>query len=197
LTGPPADGIVAAMCRGLRDERGVTLAEILVVTAVLGLLMAGLLGLLQVGVRSYTWGAARVEAQQSARVALERAAKELRDAGYDPTGAGLAAVLVAEPERVVFQRDLNGNGVIDPTSERVTILRRAGEPILRREAGGGAQPLVEGVRRFRLEYFDRRRLPTADPARVALVRMTIETGGTGAGPAVVMETEVALRNRLP
>lgn len=185
------------MQRGLRDERGVTLAEILVVTAVIGLLMAGLLGLLQVGVRSYTWGAARVEAQQSARVALERAAKELRDAGYDPTGAGLAAVLIAEPERVVYQRDLNGNGVIDPTSERVTILRRTGEAILRREAGGGAQPLVEGVRRFRLEYFDRRRLPTADPARVALVRMFIETGGAGAAPGVVMETEVALRNRLP
>ncbi len=180
-----------------RDERGVTLVELLVVTAVVGLLMAGLLGLIQVGIQSYTWGAARVEAQQSARVALERMAKELRDAGYDPTGSGLAAVVAAEPERVVFQRDLNGNGVIDPTGERVTILLRPGERILRREAGGGAQPLVEGVRRFRLQYFDRRRTPTADPARVALIRMTVETGRPGAGPAIVMETEVALRNRLP
>jgi prepilin-type N-terminal cleavage/methylation domain-containing protein len=182
--------------RRWRDERGVTLVELLVVAAVVGVLMAGLLGLLRTGVGSYTWGAARVEAQQSARIALERVAKELRDAGYDPTGAGIAAVLVAEPERVVFQRDLNGNGVVDPTSERVTVLLRPGERILRREAGGGAQPLVEGVRRFRLQYFDRTRAPTADPARVVLIRMTVQTGRPHPGPAVLMETEVTLRNRL-
>lgn len=179
-----------------RGERGATLAEVLVVTAVLGLLVAGILSLLETGVRGYVWGAARVEAQQSARIGLERMTKELRDAGYDPTGAGLAAVVIAEPERVVFQRDLNGNGAIDPTSERVTFLLRPGERILRREAGGGAQPLVEGVRRFRLQYFDRARVPTADPARVALIRMSLETGRPGLGPAVFMETEVALRNRV-
>jgi hypothetical protein len=179
-----------------RGEGGATLVELLVAAAAIGLLMAGLLGLLQLGIRGYTWGAARVEAQQSARVALERAAKELRDAGYDPTGAGIAAVLVAEPQRVVFQRDLNGNGAVDPTSERVTILLRPGEQVLRREAGGGAQPLVERVRRFQLRYFDRARAPTADPARVALIRMTVETGRPGPAPAVVMETEVTLRNRL-
>ena len=68
-----------------RDARGVTLPELLVATAVLGLLMAGLLGLLQAGTAGYRWGTARTEAQQAARVALDRMARELREASQ-PTG---------------------------------------------------------------------------------------------------------------
>jgi type II secretory pathway component PulJ len=185
--------------RGAGNERGLTLVELVVAAGVTGLLMAGLLTVLQAGMRSYTWGATRVEAQQFARAALERMARELREAGYDPTGAGVAAVVVAEPGRVVFQRDLNGNGVVDPTSERVTFLLRTGERILRREAGAGAQPLAEGIQRFRLQYFDRAGVATTDPAAVALVRMRVETAPPArlwaAGAGTIMETEVAIRNR--
>lgn len=173
---------------------GFTLVELLVVTAVLGLVMAGALGLLDAGMRGYALGAARVEAQQAARVGLERMAKELRQAGYDPSGAGLGAIEVAEPTRLTFLADLNGNGVIDPTRERVTYLLRDG--VLRRDAGGGAQPIAEGVRRLELSYADRDGVATADPARVRAIRIRIETGGTrhGRAPGVVMDTEVALRN---
>jgi hypothetical protein len=65
--------------------------------------------------------------------------------------------------------------------------------VLRRDAGGGAQPIIDGVRRFRLTYFDGAGAPTADPSRVASVRIEIEVGLTG--PAAVMQTEVSIRNR--
>ena len=102
--------------------------------------------------------------------------------------------MVAEPARVAFQRDFNGNGVIDPTRERVTYLLRAGESILRRDAGGGAQPVINGVRAFRLTYLDRDGVETTDPAAVIAVRVQLEVGGDGAG--VLMETQATLRNRL-
>ena len=86
-------------------------------------------------------------ALNAARVALERMARELREAGYDPASVGIEAVVVAEPARVVFQRDLNGNGVIDPTRERVTYLLRAGESTLRRDAGGRAIAVCGAARR--------------------------------------------------
>lgn len=179
--------------RATHTQSGFTLPDLLVATALLGLVMAGLLGVLRSGIASYRWGAARVEAQQSARVALERMAKELRSAGYDPKSAGIEAIAIAEPARVVLQTDLDDDGVIDATSERVTFLLRPGETILRRDAGGGAQPIINGVRRFALSYFDARGAPTTDPAAVALIAVEIEVGLTG--PSVTMRTQAALRNR--
>jgi prepilin-type N-terminal cleavage/methylation domain-containing protein len=173
-----------------RGLQGFALAELLVAVAVLGLVLAGILGLLQTGERAYATGAARVEAQQIARVGLERVARELREAGYDPTGAGIRPVLVAEPARIVFQRDLNANGVIDPTRERVSVFLSG--TVLRRDAGGGGQPLAEHVRAFRLEYFDESGAPTAEPARVAAVRLGLEVEVRGA--AALMETSVGIRN---
>ena len=119
-------------------------------------------------------------------------ARELREAGYDPASAGIEAVVVAEPARIVFQRDLNGNGVIDPTHERVTYLLRPGESTLRRDAGGGAQPIAEGVRRFALTYFDARGAPTSAPAQIASIRIELETGRPV--PQSIMASQVMLRN---
>jgi len=175
-----------------RPAGGLSLAELLVSLAVLGLVLAGLFGILHSGVKAYGWGVGRVEAQQAARVALERMARELREAGYDPRGAGIQPVVAAAPALVTFQRDLNGNGVVDPTRERVTFLVRAGESVLRRDAGGGAQPIIENVRRFGLTYFDSAGAPTTDPARVRSVLIRVEVGL--AGPVAVMETQVSVRN---
>jgi type IV pilus assembly protein PilW len=177
-----------------RAHAGYSLLDLLVALAVGGGLLASTVILLHLGLRAWLWGAARVEAQQSARYALERMVRELREAGYDPTVAGIAAVVVAEPSRIAFQRDLNGNGVVDPTRERVTYVLRAGERILRRDAGGGAQPVIEDVRRFLLTYLDRAGRPTTDPAAVSAVRIHLEVGGEGAG--VLMQTQATLRNLL-
>ncbi len=148
--------------------------------------------LLQSGLVAWSWGSGKVEAQQSLRAALERMAHELREAGYDPTGAGFQALLVVEPTQVVFQSDWNGNGVVDPTRERVTYLLRPGETTLRRDAGGGAQPLADGVRHFALFYLDRTGAPTADPEQVVSIRIELVTGrGT---PEASMTTLVTLRN---
>jgi len=178
-----------------RPSRGYSLVDLLVALAIGGGLIASTATLLHLGVRAWLWGAAQVEAQQSARYALERMASELREAGYDPTVAGIAAVIVAEPTRIAFQRDLNGNGLVDATRERVTYLLRAGESTLRRDAGGGAQPVIEGVRVFRLTYLDRAGAETTDPDAVIAVRVRLEVGG-GGGSGVLMETQATLRNRL-
>jgi type IV pilus assembly protein PilW len=178
---------------GAGGSRGYSLVDLLVALAVGGGLLASAATLLHLGLRAWLWGAGQVEAQRSARYALERMAGELREAGYDPTVAGIAAVVLAEPARVAFQRDLNGNGLVDATRERVTYLLRAGESTLRRDAGGGAQPVIEGVRVLRLTYLDRAGAETTDPAAVIAVRVRLEIGGGG---GVLMETQATLRNRL-
>ena len=64
--------------------------------------------------------------------------------------------------------------------------------MLRRDAGGGAQPIIDGVRRLELTYFDGAGIPTTDPAQVTAVRIRLEAGS---GARVVrMETHVSVRN---
>lgn len=74
------------MSRGpiVSDERGYTLAEMLVACAIVGLVMAGMLGLVTSGQQAYWFGTTQVDGQQTVRVAIERMAKEIREAGYEP-----------------------------------------------------------------------------------------------------------------
>jgi type IV pilus assembly protein PilW len=182
------------MAGAFRGERGLSLIELLVAMAMAGLVMAATVTLLLAGHAAHAVGTARAEATQSARVALERMGSELRQAGYDPQGARFEAILVAEPARVTLQRDLNENGVIDPTRERITYLLRG--TVLRREAGGGAQPLAEGVSALQLTYYDRADAATTDPAQVASVGIRVEVSRAITLPLapVVMDTRVRLRN---
>ena len=70
-----------------RTEHGFTLSELLVACAVVGFVMAGLLLMLQSGQQSYLVGSHQVEAQQTARLAIDRMVQEIRTGGFCPTCA--------------------------------------------------------------------------------------------------------------
>jgi len=175
----------------------VHLADLLVAAAVLGVVSAGMLTVLDESLRVYTIGAARAESQQSGRIAVERLAAEIRTAGLGPRGAAFAAIAVAEPTRIVLQHDLDGDGVIAAPGEMIT-WQLTGET-LRRDAGGGAQPVVDGVRSFALEYRDTsdRDAATADEARTVVITLVTGPAWDLADRSVVTmySTRVRLRNR--
>jgi type II secretory pathway component PulJ len=179
------------------DAARVTLAGLLTSMAVLGLLMGGMFGTLEQGQRAYALGAARVEGQQNARIAVARLAREIRTAG-----AGVSAfdaISVAEPHRVVLHRDVDGNGVIAGAAETTTW--RLSGATLRRDAGGGAQPVVDGVEQFVLTYFDASGAPTSSPGDVRAIAIVLTTRpqhavSREAGDATfTVSTHVRLRNR--
>jgi hypothetical protein len=177
----------------------VTLADVLVSAAVLALVMGAALVTLQQGQQAWAVGAARVEAQQSARNALTWLTAELRAAGQGITAPGLPALSVAEPTRLVLHVDRNGDGVIAGAGE--TIVWRLDRDILRRDAGGGAQPVINGVRALAFTYLDSGGLSTADPAAVRRVGVTLVTRAdhvhaqSTAGLGAAMTAEIRLRNR--
>lgn len=171
-----------------------TLTELLVTLALAGVLGTAALGLLEQGQRAWAIGAARAESQQSARVALARLAADVRAAGFG--GESFDAVAVAETERIALQQDLDGDGAIASSGERVT-WRLAGS-VLRRDAGGGAQPVVNGVRGLEVRYFDARGLSTLVPREVRSVVVELTTAPDGpltSAPTAVLSTRVRLRNR--
>ena len=173
------------------------LADLLVSLAVLSLVMSTNLTLVQQGWRAYAVGSARVEAQQSARIALQRMARDIRSAGAGTATIGFDAVSLAEPARIVFHRDVNVDGVA--VGRRETITWKLDRDVLRRDAGGGAQPIVTGVRALAFTYLDARGELTA-AANVRAVRITLTVAATnaaspGADVAATVSTQVRLRNR--
>jgi type II secretory pathway component PulJ len=176
----------------------VSLTELLVSLALLSTILASVFTLLVQGQRAYAFGAARVEAQQNARIGLERLAHEIRQAGSGAPGATFAALSVAEPARLVLHRDLDVDGVVAVQRETITWL--VSTRVLRRNAGGGAQPIIEGVRSLQFAYFDGAGLPTTVAADVRTVRIDLTTEARvpsvlGGSAMTRVSTQVRLRNR--
>jgi hypothetical protein len=176
-----------------------TLADVLVSTALLGVTCGATLGLLEQGQQAWAVGAARVEAQQSARAALTWLSGELRVAGQGGGPDQVPALSVIEPTRVVLHVDRDRDGRIAGAGETIT-WRLAGD-VLRRDAGGGAQPVANGVRALGLTYADGAGGPTTDPLAVRRITITLTTrpdhAPTAATRAFVttLTTDVTLRNR--
>jgi type II secretory pathway component PulJ len=178
--------------------RGVTLADLLVSTAVLGLTLGATLVTLEQGQQAWTVGAARVDAQQSGRAALAWLAAELRAAGQGTGPRTVAALSAVESTRVVFHVDRNRDGTLAATD--MVTWRLAGD-VLRRDAGGGAQPVVNGVAALHLAYTDATGAPTTDPATVRRISITLVTRPDNTPSPVTSNftttftTDVHLRNR--
>lgn len=171
------------------------LADLLAALAIIGLVLAATLTVFAEGQRAYMRGAARLESQQTARVALARLSREIRQAGRG--GSGVSPIAIAERSRIALQHDLDADGKAAGRGETVTWLLSAG--VLRRDAGGGAQPIVNGVRALELTYLDESGRSTATPGAVRVVAITLTTepehAGAGSRTLTTLTTQVRLRNR--
>lgn len=174
--------------RALRDARGFTLAELLVVMAVTGLVMAGAFALQQQGTQSYLTGAARVEVQQNARTVLERMVRELRSAR--------SVTALGGPGDITFVHE-NGN----------TVRYQLSGSMLNRTEGGTPAALVGGVQTLTLTYYSAFNAATntgtvtAVPGSVKVIRIQIITGterpasaGSPGDQRARVESTVTLRN---
>jgi type IV pilus assembly protein PilW len=197
-----------------RDERGYTLAEMLVVSATVAIVMAGLFSLLTTGSQSYTIGANRTEAQQNARLTLQRMIQELRTAGYDPSSSGAFAAVTAlgAGTGFVIRNDWNGNGAID-TGVTVTVDGVAhgeqitytfnGTTLTRQESNidNAAVTVTDAVSSVAIRYLDADDVAVATPsgANATLIR-TVEIDIT-ANPDTTVSSNVfkassAVTNRV-
>jgi len=183
--------------RALRGRGGYTLIELLAVLTIFLIVVSSLTTLFVSGAKAELDANRRFQAQQSARVAVERLAGEIRTAGLGPWPATFAAISVAEPTHIVLHHDLDGDGVIAGNGE--TITWRLTGTTLRRDAGGGAQPIIDGVRGFELGYLDAAGGPTQVPNEIRTVVITVVTEAAWdvveRTSVTAFSTRVRLRNR--
>ena len=145
-----------------RDQRGFTLAELLIVVAILGMMLAGIVSVQMQGQQAYLIGSHRVEAQQNGRIALELMVRELRSA------TSVTAIPSATDMTFV---DENG----------ITIRYWLAGSVINRSTPGNTTPLIGGVVSFDLTYFQYDTLTnavttTTNNTLVNLVRLRLVTG---------------------
>jgi prepilin-type N-terminal cleavage/methylation domain-containing protein len=204
----------------MSNERGFTLAEMLVVCAIVGLVMASLLGLVMAGQQAYWFGTTQVDAQQTVRVAIERMVKEVREAGYYPRNPDTTSCAAppcypfnaigtgATSSTLTLQYDWSGDGtsaasgtVTDPIlnaarGERVTYSFSSGT-LTRQETGVDGTPLTlaTGISALAFSYFDEDGLATTTPADIRTVAISVTAQTASKGAYVTMTDRVRLRNR--
>jgi len=205
-----------------RDEGGFTLAEMLVVCALLGTVMAGVLSLLMVGQQSATATANKVDAQSNTRMGIDRLIEEVREAGYPPAcptcpGApatpcppynyAFPAISAQTATAMTVQNDWNADNVIqvaavtDPITgalrgEQVVYSFGAGQ-LQRQEMGIDGAPVVmaTGIISLAYTYLDQNNAITATAANIRTVTITLTTQQSAGQPQVTMVHRVRLRNR--
>jgi prepilin-type N-terminal cleavage/methylation domain-containing protein len=118
----------------LRDQRGFTLTELLVVAAVLGLILAAVVLVQQQGQQAYIFGSQRVEVQQNNRAALELMVRELRSANSVTAIPSATNLTFVDQNGVTTQYQLSGS-------------------TLNRTAAGTTTPLIGGVNSLAMTYF--------------------------------------------
>ena len=196
------------------DQRGFTLAEFLVAIAIVGLIMAGVLTIIMTGNQTYLTGSNQVEAQQAARVALDRMVREIRGAGYNPKGAVCEPPLtncpiVGDPvpgtltaTTLVVQNDTNANGTFAATERILYTLN--GNNLQRRDYAVDATPqtIVGGIEALTFTYLDENGAPTGKPEDLRSVQISLTTqpenlpGIWQTGRvSVTMSDRIRLRNR--
>ncbi|MDH7577810.1 MAG: prepilin-type N-terminal cleavage/methylation domain-containing protein [Bacillota bacterium] len=160
----------------LLEERGFTLTEVLIALTLTGLLLTVLAQTGQVAFTRWSRLEQEIEVQQHLNIALERMARELRQA---------KRLLGTSPTELSFQK-------VDGTSVRYYL--RTGSGNLLRAESGGKPPVAGYVKRVQLAYYNAEGSPTSDPEQGTSVEITL-TGGAPGIPDQTVQTKVQIRAR--
>lgn len=106
------------MIRRHRTQTGFTLVEVLVTVAIGGVVMAGIYTTFFSQQRSYITQSEVAAMQQNLRAALFNLKREIRMAGYNPTGTADAGILSAGADSIQIGMDLTDDaGTGDPDGD--------------------------------------------------------------------------------
>jgi type IV pilus assembly protein PilW len=163
------------------DKAGFTLIELMIATAVGLIVLGAMYGVFTMHNKTFSNQEQIAEMQQNARAAMDMMTREIRMAGYDPTGTMQRSDPTGEKfvgipydvDKLQIYADLNGNGDTDDSHEYIKYTMDSDHLEIRRDTGGGMQPFASNIQSFTFDYLDSSGNATTTTADIRQIRITI------------------------
>ncbi|UCE64635.1 MAG: prepilin-type N-terminal cleavage/methylation domain-containing protein [Nitrospirota bacterium] len=172
-----------------RKNRGFTLVEVVLALALSSFTLGVIYHLYLYQVKNQAIRENILDMQQQARAALDLVSRELQMAGLDPRGVNRDALkgndffgITFDLSELAIHADLNGNGVPTDSNESIVISHDSDTMTLRRNTGGGRQPVSENIETFSVKYFDREGKITTHSENIRQVEVSITARTEKADP---------------
>ena len=151
------------------NRAGMTLVEILIAMAIIGVIMAALTNTLVTQRKVYALQENVSGMTQQVQTAMEIITREIRNTGTNTTGATFTPVTY-NATQLELRTDRNGNGSTNDPDEHIIYAYDTTTRRITRDAGNGAQPLAENIQTFTFDYLDSANPPQAVTARTVAAR---------------------------
>ena len=153
-------------------KNGFTLVELLIAMTIGLIILTALSSTFLMQRKIYDVQEQIVEMVQTARAAMDMMTREIRMAGYDPTGTGFAGIPYSSSQLQIVA-DLDGNGNTTDSNENITYTYDAANLQIDRNTGSGDQPFSENIQLFTFDYLDSAGSATTATADIRQIRITI------------------------
>ena len=171
-------------CKGSRMtfriyRKGFSTVELLVAMAISGVVMAAIYSAYYSQQKSYSTQDQIVAMQQNLRAAMFHMEREIRMAGYDPTGEAGAGIVSASANSINVTMDItdnpgtapDGDGDTLDTNEDVTYSLYTANSI--QKLGRNSQPVAENIDALDFVYLDENGNVTANLSNIKSVQISL------------------------
>jgi type IV pilus assembly protein PilW len=171
---------------GGQSERGATLVELFITLVLLGIILGAVCTSFVSQRKAAAVHSQRVVLIQQAQAAMDLLTRELRRAGTNPTGTAFPSgtypvTYSATQLEIRANLDNSNNNTTDPDEHLIYAYDTTTKRITR-DAGNGAQPLVENIRAFTFQYLDGTGNPTTDSSKIRQLQLCITAQTAAADP---------------
>ena len=160
-------------------ERGFTLIELLIAMAIALVVITSISSAFISQRKTYAVQEQISEMQQNARAAMDMISREVKMAGYDPTGEGIVGVPYSSTQLQILM-DINddagtgvGDGDTNDSNENIIYTYDSTNKRIDRNTGGSTQPLAENIQSFTFQYYDTDGNTTMTAADIRQIEITI------------------------
>ena len=169
-----------------KNQRGLTLIEMMVVVAILGIIILGLVTFFTGGTKSWVAGQSQLTAQRNARQAMDRMIREIREGERIKIGSVDDIVVVYIPA-LGSELAYDVTYYLDDTT------------IFRKKNSSTSNPLIDYVKSLQFEYFRKNGSQVCDPpyayGALTNVRIVLEVDvDNDENPDITLNSKVNLRN---